>query len=474
MVSHPQSHADDLEHGLDVRPQISREGEVVDIPRRRIGQESVAPATAYQIICDQLMLDANSRLNVATFGTTWMEPEAEALMAVGAAKNMVDKDQYPQTTEIENRCLDIIADFWHAPSPDEPIGCSTVGSSEACMLGGMALKWRWRDRRRAANRPTDAPNLVMGANVQVCWLKFCRYWDVEPRTVPIRKGETTVHPEDVRAVCDDNTIGVVAMLGSTYDGAYEDIAGINDQLDALETETGLHVPIHVDAASGGLFTPFVDPDLVWDFRLSRVVSINASGHKYGLVYPGVGWILWRDEQARSEDLVFTVNYLGGEMPTMSLNFTKPGSGVIAQYYQFLRLGQEGFERVQQHSRDVARFLAERIEQMPEFDLVSAAEGLPVVAFCLRGGNTKSGRPRKGSLADKQPFDVYDIADAMRSTGWQLPAYSFCADREDLDIIRVVVRNAFSRDLALLFLEDLRQAVDTCSRRGRSHRQAFHH
>ena len=278
----------DLQDGLDVRPQFSRDGAVVDIPRRRMAEQSVDPDTAYHVIKDELMLDGHARLNVATFGTTWMEPQAEKLMAEAADKNLVDRDEYPQTAQLEDRCLDIIADFWNAPEPDNPIGCSTIGSSEACMLAGLALKWRWRDRMKEAGKPTDRPNLIVGANVQVCWHKFCRYWDIEPKEVPIRKGETTMHPEDVAAACDENTIGVVGILGSTFDGAYEDIAGMAKELDKLEMEKGIYVPIHVDAASGGLFAPFVDPELVWDFRIERVQSINASGHKYGLVYPGVG------------------------------------------------------------------------------------------------------------------------------------------------------------------------------------------
>ena len=282
--------------------------------------------------------------------------------------------------------------------------------------------------------------------------------------MPIRKGETTMHPDDVAAACDENTIGVVGILGSTFDGAYEDIAGMAKALDKLEMETGLYVPIHVDAASGGLFAPFVDPELVWDFRIERVQSINASGHKYGLVYPGVGWVLWRSEEARPEDLVFRVDYLGGDHPTMSLNFTKPGSGVVAQYYQFVRLGYEGFKRVHQHSRDIAKMMARAIDSMDEFELVDDASDLPVVAFCFKGANTKSGKPRKGSYAEKVSYTLSDVADWMKQGGWAVPAYPFCADREEMEIIRIVVRNAFSRDLAEMFLTELGSAGATAPAR----------
>ncbi len=476
MAHQHHSHAADMDDGLDFRPQFSREGESVNIPRRRISAESVHPETAYQIIRDELMLDGNARLNVATFVTTWMEPEADRLMQESAAKNMIDKDEYPQTAQIEERCLDIIADLWHVPSPDEPIGCSTTGSSEACMLAGLAMKWHWRDRNGIGANSAQRPNLVMGANVQVCWLKFCRYWDVEARTVPVRRNSTVLHPDDAAAACDENTIGVVAILGSTFDGAYEDVKGISEALDSVQRDRGLDIPIHVDAASGGFVAPFLDEDLEWDFRLRRVISINASGSKYGLVYPGVGWLLWRDELARPEDLVFRVDYLGGDMPTMALNFSRPGAQVVAQYYCFLRLGHAGYCRVQQHSRDVATHLAGRIAGMGTFDLISDGSELPVVAFCLKGAATKTGRPRKGSVADKADFSVHDISDAVRKGGWQVPAYSFCADREDLDIMRIVVRNGFSRDMADMLLADLDKAVRRLSRSKSADKpaQAFRH
>ena len=264
--------------------------------------DSLAPTgigidAAYELIKSELLLDGQSRLNLATFVTTWMPSAGARLMAETADKNMIDKDEYPQTAEIEARCVNILADLWGSPEADSATGCSTTGSSEAAMLAGMALKWRWRDRMKAAGKPADRPNLVMGANVQVCWEKFCRYWEVEPRLVPM-EGDT-YHLTADRAVahCDENTIGVVAILGSTFDGSYEPVKEIADALDKLEADSGLHVPMHVDAASGGFVAPFISPELEWDFRIPRVQSINASGHKYGLVYPGVGWAIWRDKEA---------------------------------------------------------------------------------------------------------------------------------------------------------------------------------
>jgi glutamate decarboxylase len=409
------------------------------------------------------MLDGNARLNLATFVTTWMEHDAEKLMAECAAKNMIDKDEYPQTAEIERRCVNILANLWHAAEKGDATGCSTTGSSEACMLGGLALKWRWRQRREAAGASTDRPNLVMGANVQVCWEKFCRYWDVEPRLVPVGPGidTTCLTPEAAVAHCDENTIGVVAIMGSTYDGVYEPVAEIAGALDDLASSAGLDIPIHVDAASGGFVAPFIDPDLVWDFRMPRVQSVNASGHKYGLVYPGVGWVIWRDSAGLPKDLIFNVDYLGGQMPTFALNFSRPGAQVVAQYYNFLRLGSEGFRQVQQSCRDTAGWLAKEITAIGPFELVSKGEGIPAVAFRMDGD---------------APYTVYDVSEALRIHGWLIPAYPMPSGLDDVAVLRIVVRNGFSRDLAALLIEHLKHVVKRLAteRSARPRKVSFHH
>src|SRR5579863_7338757 len=318
-----------------------------EIPRYRLPESGVLPRTALQVVRDELILDGNARLNLATFVTTWMEPEAELLMAECAQKNMIDKDEYPQTAELERRCVNVLSNLWNAPEGSAATGCSTTGSSEACMLGGMALLWRWRARRQAGGLDAAKPNLVMGSNVQVCWEKFCRYWQVEPRYVPMVPGRLHLGPDEAAAKVDENTIGVVAILGSTMDGSYEPVLEISRALDRVQAEHGCDVPIHVDGASGGFVAPFLHPDLDWDFRVPRVASINTSGHKYGLVYPGVGWVMWRTPDALPEDLIFRVNYLGGEMPTFALNFSRPGAQVAAQYFNFIRLGWQGYRHVQQ-------------------------------------------------------------------------------------------------------------------------------
>jgi glutamate decarboxylase len=311
------------------------------------------------------------------------------------------------------------------------------------MLGGMALLWRWRARRRAAGRDTARPNLVMGSNVQVCWEKFCRYWDVEPKYVPVVPGRYHLGAAEAAALCDENTIGVVVILGSTMDGSYEPVAEVNTALDALAaTPGGPDVPIHVDGASGGFIAPFLQPSLKWDFRVDRVASINTSGHKYGLVYPGVGWIIWRDADALPEDLIFKVNYLGGEMPTFALNFSRPGAQVAAQYYNFLRLGFSGYQNVQQTCQDIAKYLAAEIDKLDQFELLSDGSDLPVFAFKLHD--------------DIDKYSVYDLSERLRMRGWQVPAYTFPENLTDMSVMRIVVRNGFSMDLANLLLDDFRQ------------------
>jgi glutamate decarboxylase len=375
-----------------------------------------------------------------------MPPIAARLMAETADKNMVDKDEYPQTAEIEARCVRILAQLWNAPegAPDAT-GCSTTGSSEAAMLGGMALKWRWRERMRAAGKPTDKPNLVMGANTQVCWEKFCRYWEVEPRQVPLEGDRYHLNAPEAVARCDENTIGVVAILGSTFDGSYEPVAEIATALDNLETDRGCDVPIHVDAASGGFVAPFIQPELEWDFRIPRVQSINASGHKYGLVYPGVGWAIWRDPEALPRELVFDVNYLGGHMPTFSLNFSRPGSEVIAQYFMFTSMGQKGYRKVIHRCQEVAMHLSSQIATIGPYKLLTDGSDLPVFAFMLKDG--------------VENYTVFDVSDRLRQHGWLVPAYTFPQNCQDLSVLRIVVRAGMSLDMADLLLTDLRQQTD---------------
>ena len=432
-------------HGAQISPAYTGRLAMSPVPSLRLPHKAMDPDAAYRFIHDELMLDGSSRLNLATFVTTWMDPQAETLMSETFDKNMIDKDEYPRTAELEQRCVNMLSHLWNSPDDEEATGTSTTGSSEAAMLAGMALKWRWRDRRRAAGKPPDRPNWVMGATVQVCWEKFCRYWDVEMRLVPMEGDRYHLTAEPAVAQCDENTIGVIAVLGSTFDGSYEPVADICAALDRLQADSGLDIPVHVDGASGGFVAPFIDPDLVWDFRLDRVQSINASGHKYGLVYPGVGWVVWRTPEALPEDLVFKVNYLGGDMPTFALNFSRPGNQVAAQYYNFLRLGFDGYRRVQQTSRDVALYASESIAGIGPFRLLTDGSDLPVFAFTL-------------DEADR-PYTVFDVSERLRDRGWLVPAYTFPENREDLAALRIVIRNGVSHDLIDLLVEDLRRHVE---------------
>jgi glutamate decarboxylase len=393
------------------------------------------------MISSELLLDGSARLNLATFVTTWMPERAARLMAETADRNMIDKDEYPQTAEIERRCVNILARLWNSPEAEVTTGCSTTGSSEAVMLAALALKWKWRERQIATGRPTDRPNLVTGANVQVCWEKFCRYWDVEPRLVPLEGDRLHLTPEEAVKHCDENTIGVAAVLGSTFDGSYEPVDAIATALDQLEAATGLDIPLHVDAASGGFVAPFIQPDLEWDFRIPRVKSINSSGHKYGLVYPGVGWAIWRDADALPKDLIFDVNYLGGHMPTFTLNFSRPGSAVVAQYYMLTSLGFEGYREVQLQSSAIARYLSAAIEEIGPYVLISDGSELPVFSFALKADVTK--------------YSVFDVSDRLRERGWLVPAYTYPANRQDLAVLRIVVRAGMTFDMADQLLDDLR-------------------
>ena len=422
------------------------------IPSMRLPDEAMEPAAAYRFIHDELMLDGSSRLNLATFVTTWMDPEAERLMAETFDKNMIDKDEYPATAAIESRCVAMVADLFHAENLRDDdvstaVGVSTIGSSEAVMLGGLALKWRWKERV-SKNDPNAwkgrTPNLVMGSNVQVVWEKFCRYFEVEPRYLPMAEDRYVITPEQVVEAVDENTIGVVGILGTTYTGELEPIAQICAALDKLASEKGLDIPVHVDAASGGFVVPFLDPDLKWDFRLPRVASINVSGHKYGLTYPGVGFVVWRNADQLPEDLVFRVNYLGGDMPTFTLNFSRPGNQVVGQYYNFLRLGRAGYTSVMQTLSNTARWFADQLAKSRHFEVISDGSQIPVVAFRLSGDFG---------------YNEFDVSAGLRSFGWQVPAYTMPDGAKDVSVLRVVVREGLSADLARSLWEDLHAVLD---------------
>nr|WP_254704620.1 glutamate decarboxylase [Rhodococcus pyridinivorans] len=436
------------------------------IPALRLPKSETDPEATYQFIHDELMLDGSSRLNLATFVTTWMDPQAGRIMAETFDKNMIDKDEYPATAEIETRCVNMVADLFNADDldpadPSSATGVSTIGSSEAVMLGGLALKWRWREARKAAGKDASKPNLVLGSNVQVVWEKFCRYFDVEPKYLPMEPGRYVITPEQVRDAVDENTIGVVAILGTTFTGELEPVAEIAAALDELATSGGPDVPLHVDAASGGFVVPFLHPDLEWDFRVPRVVSINVSGHKYGMTYPGIGFVVWRSAEHLPEDLVFRVNYLGGDMPTFTLNFSRPGNQVIGQYYNFIRLGVAGYTQIMETLRDTALMLSEQISEIENMKIITEGSAIPVISFEVTGD---------------PGFTVFDISHELRARGFQVPAYTMPADAEDVAVLRIVLREGFSRDMAHKLGEDIADVVGYLRKGvGRGHTaQAFAH
>lgn len=430
-------------------PIFGSEAKDAVMPSLELADKPVEPRIAYEMIREYLSIEGNATQNAATFCQTYMEPTAAKLMAENLQKNAIDKDEYPMTADLENRCVAMIGNLWHADPREEPMGTSTVGSSEACMLGGLAMLFRWKKLARAAGIDVyseQRPNLVISSGYQVCWEKFCRYWNVEMRTVPLDEEHLSLNMDAVMDYVDDHTIGITAILGITYTGKYDDVAA----LDALvgrynESHPAMPVRIHVDAASGGMVAPFVEPRLKWDFRCENVWSISTSGHKYGLVYPGVGWVVWRSKEALPEELIFWVSYLGGEEATMAISFSRSASQIVGQYYVFMRNGFEGFREIHQGTLDVARFLAREIESMGLFDIIEDAGEVPIVCWRLK---------KDADVA----WTLYDLADRLRMRGWLVPAYPLPDDLRDVDVRRLVVRQDFSMELAVRCMEDMRGAI----------------
>ena len=403
-----------------------------------------------RLIEEDLILEGIPERNLATFVTTWMEPEAQRLIAENLHRNFIDHAEYPQTAEIEQRCIRMLADLFHAPG--ETTGARTQGSSEAIMLGALSLKWQWRKRREAAGASTDKPNLVFGGDVHVVWEKFCRYFDVEPRIVPLQPDKYTIGPEDVEPHVDENTIGVAAVLGTTFTGHADDIVGINKFLVDLRDERGLDVPLHVDGASGGFVWPFLYPDYEWDFRLEQVRSINVSGHKFGLVYPGIGWLIFREKADLAEDLVFVENYLGKTDETFTLNFSTGSAMVLAQYYALIRFGHAGYTEVMEIMQANARFLAKKISEIGPFQLIGDGEDqLPLVAF---------------NLSEEVPYDEFDIAwQVAAERGWMLPAYTMPPNADHVTMLRALVKLNLSHAMVHTLADDIADACETLQKKG---------
>jgi glutamate decarboxylase len=424
-----------------------------EVPTREFPETGIPALDAFRLVAEDLALEGDPARNLATFVTTWMEPQAQQIIAANLHRNFIDHAEYPRTAEIEQRCIRMLADLFHAPG--ETTGARTQGSSEAIMLGGLSLKWNWRKRREAAGAPTATPNLVFGGDVHVVWEKFCRYFDVEPRIVPLQPGKYTIGPEDVHAHIDENTIGVAAVLGTTFTGHKDDIVGINDLLLRIKRERGLDVPLHVDGASGGFVWPFLYPDSAWDFRLEQVRSINVSGHKFGLVYPGIGWLIFREKADLAKDLVFEENYLGKTDSTFTLNFSTGSSMVLAQYYNFVRYGRAGYTYIMHNMQTNARVLAEKLDAMGRFEIIGRAEEqLPLVAF---------------RLAEDTGYDEFDIAWQLAAErGWMVPAYTLPPNAQDVTIMRALVKQTLSREHVDTLARDIQEACSTLEKKGGAH------
>lgn len=413
-----------------------------EVPKYDFPEKSMNSRTAYQLIHDELNLDGNPDLNLATFVTTWMDPEADKLIMENLHKNFIDHFEYPQVNNIEQRIVNILAKLFNVPKDSEFVGTSTIGSSEAIMLGLLAHKWNWREARKKNGLSFDKPNIVFGGDTHVSWDKFARYFDVEPRIIPIARDHFTIKPEDVMKQVDENTIAVGVVLGTTFTGEFDPVVEINDLLVKLKKEKGLNIPIHVDAASAGFITPFFEPDFPWDFRLEQVSSINTSGHKFGLVYPGLGWLIFRNEELLHKSLKFYVNYLGDEMPTYTLNFSEGSSMIIAQYFNVMHLGKEGYSRIVERMMGNASYLAKRLTESGEFEVLNAAGHIPLVTF---------------RFPEQEDFTLFDLSYRIRERGWIVPAYSLPPHAEEVTIMRVVVRENFTKDLVDIFVDDLLNA-----------------
>ena len=406
---------------------------------------------AKALVQSELWTDANPMLNLSSFVTTFLEKEAMEVFRDGSFRNFADPDMYPHTKDTEFQCVKWLHDLWNGPKDAEPYGAATIGSSEACMLAGLAHKWNWREARKAEGKDVSQPNMVTGGNVQIVWKKFMRYFDVEPHIIPLIPGNYRLTAEHLEEYVDENTICVVAIAGQTFTGEDDDIQEIHDWLDEYERKTGISIPMHIDGASGGFVNPFLYPDYKWDFRLPRVKSINASGHKYGLVPPGLGWIIFRDREVFNENLVFYVNYLGGEAATATLNFSKSSATILVQYYLFMRLGREGYTKAMQATLDNAIHLQERLVKTGKFQIMNETQRIPVVALTLDKSVTN--------------FNEFDVSNKVREKGWILAAYSMPANAQEINSLRIVVRPHLNRTIIDLLANDIEQACEFLEEHG---------
>ena len=418
-------------------------------PSEYIPKHRTRSDIAYQIVKDETFPQTQPRLNLATFVTTYMDEYGTKLMNEAVGINFIDETEYPRVAVMCGRCINMVANMWHSPEKAEwKTGAVGIGSSEACMLGGVAAWLRWRERRKAQGKPYDKPNLVMSTAYQVVWEKFCQLWQIEMRTVPITREHITLDIEKAIEMCDENTICIVPIAGVTWTGMNDDIEALDKALDKYNSLTGYDIPIHVDAASGGFILPFINPKKKWDFRLKWVYSISTSGHKYGLVYPGLGWVVWKDKKYLPEQMSFSVNYLGASISQVGLNFSRPAAQILAQYYNFIHLGMEGYYEIHSNSMNIAEYCHQQIGRMPCFKNYSKTLENPLFIWSLDPEYDK-----------KAMWTLFDLQDRLMQSGWMVPAYTMPKDIEDMVVMRIVVRQGMSRDMASMLIEDIQNAVE---------------
>lgn len=417
-------------------------------PAERIPQHGTAADIAYQMVKDETFPQTQPRLNLATFVTTYMDDYGTRLMNEAVGINYIDETEYPRVAVMCGRCINMVANMWNSPEQSEwKTGAVGIGSSEACMLGGVAAWLRWRDRRKAQGKPYDKPNLVMSTAYQVVWEKFCQLWQIEMRTVPITHKNPTLDIRKAIEMCDENTICIVPIAGVTWTGMNDDIEGLDKALEEYNKKTGYDIPIHVDAASGGFILPFLNPDKRWDFRLKWVYSISTSGHKYGLVYPGLGWVIWKDKKYLPDEMSFSVNYLGASITQVGLNFSRPAAQILAQYYNFIHLGMEGYREIHSNSMAIAQYCHDAIGKMDCFRNYSDHLDNPLFIWTLKPEYDRTAK-----------WTLYDLQDKLMQRGWMVPAYTMPKDIEDMVVMRIVVRQGMSRDMADMLIQDISDSV----------------
>ena len=417
-------------------------------PAERIPKHRTRAEIAYQMVKDETFPQTQPRLNLATFVTTYMDDYGTKLMNEAVGINYIDETEYPRVAVMCGRCINMVANMWNTPEKgDWKTGAVGIGSSEACMLGGVAAWLRWRERRKAEGKPYDKPNLVMSTAYQVVWEKFCQLWQIEMRTVPITHEHPTLDIDAALDMCDENTICIVPIMGVTWTGMNDDVEALNTALDEYNGKTGYNIPIHIDAASGGFILPFLYPEKKWDFRLKWVYSISTSGHKYGLVYPGLGWVVWKDKKYLPKDMSFSVNYLGASISQVGLNFSRPAAQILAQYYNFIHLGVEGYTEIHSNSMDIAKYCHKAIGKMPCFKNYSDTLENPLFIWTMDPDYEKGAK-----------WTLFDLQDKLMQSGWMVPAYTMPKDIEDMVVMRIVVRQGMSRDMADMLIEDITNAV----------------